>query len=677
MLPRLFRVAVLAACLATTPLVAQVDLAVRNVPTSRYDGNLAGTVVSADFLVSASGGTATNAVATFEYPAFFQIAVYEPDQPCASVAGRTRCVLGDLSGSALRLMVDVYTAPVAQHAELKVTITPDTVDPDLTNNVAIASWDLVLVADLNARITPPVTRVDPGALVTLRADLDNFASALPADVRADFKARDASIVSITPPEPWTCIITEGAASCVAPSLDTSCQCARDFRVTLRASENRSGGTATLSMHASSVTPDHFADNDSATASIEIYRWIVVTTTADAGDGSLRAAIDDANASCALAPCKIAFEIAGEPTAGGFFTIAPANALPPVTAARVVVDGATQTAFSGDTNAAGPEIAIDGRFTREANGLEIRSVCEGVVNDLAIGKFDGYGIVASLNPSACPDATVRTNFETVSRPDRRLITRNHLGTDPAGREAWPNLRGIAADDSFSTTIADNLISGNRRSGVWIWRGAIDVTGNRIGTAADGTTPLPNGASGIFAGPQVSRLSATRNVIAYHPDMGVAIAAGAGDVYVEDNSIFGNAGLAIDRGLDSVTPAVELPDDVPNAPTILSAVHDHLLNKTVVTVSLRSSLVQGQQELVTVYAGERPGDLSRSVGLEVISPFDAGPRNTNGIPFTIELAGDARGHWLTATSTRHSFLDVAPALRPKDGTSEPGNSIFVGR
>src|SRR3990172_9606055 len=84
---------------------------------------------------------------------------------------------------------------------------------------------------------------------------------------------------------------------------------------------------------------------------------VVTNTNDSGAGSLRDAIDQANAN--PGQNEIAFNIpqADPGFAENVWTIYPITALPTVTSGSVRIDGSTQTANQGDTNANGPEVEI--------------------------------------------------------------------------------------------------------------------------------------------------------------------------------------------------------------------------------------------------------------------------------------------------------------------------------
>ncbi len=78
----------------------------------------------------------------------------------------------------------------------------------------------------------------------------------------------------------------------------------------------------------------------------------VTNTNDAGAGSLRQAVLDANAAGA-GPHTIAFNVPGSALTGPFggkrALIALATPLPALTVAGVTIDGTTQTSFGGDTN----------------------------------------------------------------------------------------------------------------------------------------------------------------------------------------------------------------------------------------------------------------------------------------------------------------------------------------
>ncbi len=74
----------------------------------------------------------------------------------------------------------------------------------------------------------------------------------------------------------------------------------------------------------------------------------------------------------------------------------------------------------------------------------------------------------------------------------IIEGNYIGTDPTGMIAIPNNDGIRLGQSSSTTIINNLISGNSDAAILFnTTNSCFVYGNLIGVAADTITPMPNG------------------------------------------------------------------------------------------------------------------------------------------------------------------------------------------
>ena len=359
-----------------------------------------------------------------------------------------------------------------------------------------------------------------------------------------------------------------------------------------------------------------------------YRHFTVTTTADDGPGSLRQAILEANAACVALdePCLIDFAIADPPGAGGYYTIRPLTALPPLTAPDITVDGSTQTRFGGDTNPLGPEIEINGTLAPSGSGLEFRTDINRYLEarHLTVNGFPDNGISAH----SVRDAAFTFRAEG-----------NYIGVDPTGSKAVPNgLRGIGIAGFYGyAQIVSNLISGNIRSGIFIINASASITGNRI---------VENGASGIYLGPGTFIVSLADNVIARNHQFGIATQGNF--VEIGANSIFGNGGPGIDFDLDGSKPVIRL----------LSARYDAATGTTIITGEGPPAI---RDRSTYTYRFFRD-DGETFLGAMVI---------TSGRAFRFSFDGDLRGKFITATATSLRLNDELQARF----TSEFSDAIEV--
>jgi hypothetical protein len=256
---------------------------------------------------------------------------------------------------------------------------------------------------------------------------------------------------------------------------------------------------------------------------------LVTSPDDAGPGSFRQAILDANATPGLN--TIAFALDG----CGAHSIVPTSALPRVTN-PVVIDGTTQPGFAGT-----PLIELNGSRAGFNNGLTI-SAGGSTVRGLVINGFLNFGVALEDNGN-------------------NVLEGNYIGTDVTGTAARANAIGGVDVASSNNTIggtanaAGNLISGNGSSGLgqrWgiliISDGATGnvVQGNKIGTDVTGTKALGNlsvgvelfGASGnLIGGPAAG----AGNVVSGNGTAGISIVGGpslGGELHATDNVVQGN-------------------------------------------------------------------------------------------------------------------------------------------
>jgi hypothetical protein len=199
----------------------------------------------------------------------------------------------------------------------------------------------------------------------------------------------------------------------------------------------------------------------------------VINTNDAGAGSLRQAIINANATVGMD--LINFAIPAAP-----YIISLLSSLPTITD-FVTIDGDSQAGWVAtpiiELNGAGAGAGVDG-LTVTAGGCTIKG--------LVIYSFSGNGILIT---------TIGNN----------TITGNYIGTNAAGTLDMGNtLNGILIQSSSSNTIGNtvvtdrNLISGNDAYGINITTNcdANVIVGNYIGVTAAGNLALGNSLSGII-------------------------------------------------------------------------------------------------------------------------------------------------------------------------------------
>jgi hypothetical protein len=287
----------------------------------------------------------------------------------------------------------------------------------------------------------------------------------------------------------------------------------------------------------------------------------VTNTNDAGAGSFRQAILDANATPAVLD-TIQFNIGG----GGHRIIQPLTALPTITD-PVVIDGTTQPGFAG-----APLIELNGSSAGSgASGIKI-TAGGSTVRGLVINNFsEGSGIYLTQESTS---------------GDGNIIEGNYVGVDATGSIALPNTFGINMEGSSNNRIGGtlasqrNVVSGNSNTGLRLsGSNHNSVWGNYIGVSASGSSALGNGNQGL----RIENSSDTivggtgtgeRNDISFNQDAGILVIYGSnnqiqGNVIeansvggvvvlvgvnnaILSNSIYSNGGLGIDLDTDGSSP-----------------------------------------------------------------------------------------------------------------------------
>jgi titin len=325
---------------------------------------------------------------------------------------------------------------------------------------------------------------------------------------------------------------------------------------------------------------------------------IVSTTADGGVGSLRAAMYYANDHPGT---TVRFNIpTNDPgLSNGVYTIYPSGQLPPLVANGTVIDATTQPGYAGS-----PIVALDGshlspqiefsiggiyiyagnctlrglaldNFTNSGVNLlynysasnHVQGCYIGIAPNGTTGASNGY---EGINISAGAQANVigGTNASqrnvisgnngyaitiTSTNSNGNVISGNYIGTDASGTFSVNNTyNGIGIFGGSSSNIiggsaagAGNVISGNAGYGIYIsdsnTLGTV-VQGNFIGTDLHGTNAVPNTymGVGVWSGAANTLIGGTtaaeRNVVSGNGNNGVTIGgAGSGGNVVEGNYI----------------------------------------------------------------------------------------------------------------------------------------------
>ncbi|HEY0139472.1 MAG TPA: hypothetical protein VGF48_01180 [Thermoanaerobaculia bacterium] len=277
---------------------------------------------------------------------------------------------------------------------LSATAASSTPDPSPNNNTVSLLYQVGDTVDLHVEMSPVRLRVSRNSTFVSRVSITNFAYPIEArDVTLRLEVQNGTLEQLEPPQGWTCSKDAAGATCSAPRLDPDCACARDFVLWIRAHDRTTGGGVTLTARATTPQQEWHVENNFRAVLVEVYREILVTNTNDAGAGSLRAAIDEANANCSPGPCRIAFSTGG--------TITPRTPLPEIVASRVFIDGTTARSM-----------AIDGHLTT-GPGLVLRTACESIVDGLSISNFSDHAIVSARRRRARAARSISGGSRTTS------------------------------------------------------------------------------------------------------------------------------------------------------------------------------------------------------------------------------------------------------------------------
>jgi hypothetical protein len=557
------------------------------------------------------------------------------------------CVIPNIPAGEIRGIGQHVTFPAsAGSVTMTGSVSSDSSDPNPADNRTTATLTVSTDPDVRLFLLLQRDRLDLGVPFSLFISFENLSnsSAHDLDVTIDFRT-DVGVASL----PAGCgAPSAGRITChldeLAANANTSLP---TWRLDLTAPKTYGDGSFVVNGSVTEREHDFDPSSNTATATGRLYQTFYVTTTADAGAGSLRQAILDANATCQGngKSCVIGFLI-NEPSINPWKTIRVSSPLPALTAISTRIDGGLQTTLVGDTNPRGPEIEISGNGTVDGDGIRLIG-CETEVANVVVNGFLRNGVSMIAPPCLLP-------LQSTSVHD------SFIGTDPTGSLPRPNgERGVGITNRLFSggAVTNNVISGNAMSGIFVLSGTVNVTQNRVGVKAHSDEPLPNGASGIFIGGRTCDGSTVaNNVVAFNAQMGIAVTAGTQYVDLPGNSIWANGTLGIDVGLDGPSPTAS--DGGVNAPTLTLVQYDPAKNKTIVEGDVQPPGFVAFSK-VEVFASDAPdpsgfGEGQRSLATQSLGSITDKTPLTH---FRFELDGNLTGQWISATDTTAHYNGFA--------------------
>jgi hypothetical protein len=269
----------------------------------------------------------------------------------------------------------------------------------------------------------------------------------------------------------------------------------------------------------------------------------------------------------------------------------------------------------------------------------------------IGVYpDGSETLIGGSTSAARNVISANRYGVLANADDCLIQGNYIGTDAAGTlDRGNEFDGIEMGGQFCS-ILDNLISGNDRNGVGtsVHQSYLLIRGNRIGTDALGTAPVPNTSAGVRVDGEYSTVE--ENTIAFNGTYGILVFGGGQPKYngFHRNSIFSNWYT----GIELVHAEANDPRDADggpnfgqNYPVLRSAVVD--ATGTTITGILTSA--PGETFTVELYSSPEPTSVVRGDAKTYLGATSVSTNGVGRADFSVRLPLVPGGHVVSATAT----------------------------
>ena len=394
----------------------------------------------------------------------------------------------------------------------------------------------------------------------------------------------------------------------------------------------------------------------------------VTNLDDTGMGSLRAAIDLANANADAD--IITFGVAG--------TITPATSLPIITS-PLIING--YSAPGATVNSGAIDAGFNGTLVVELNGSS--------AGDLGIGlRFSVPNCLSSTATSNCiVQGLVINRFRDsgirIDAGNNVRVFGNFIGTNLAGTAALGNFnRGILIVGStghrigFTDGASRNVISGNFGTGISITGGgSATVRRNLIGTDKTGTLDLGNTQDGVRIVDSSNSVIGTdgdRNIISGNDANGVAIVQSGMGTSATGNTVTANyIGVTISGNTAAVVGGFQTsPVGNSGSGVLINAAGNSVIGGT--TSSARSVISGNRANGVSVASSFATGNIvtGNYIGVGANGTATIGNRD-NGV----QISNLASGNTVGGTSVTAGACSGACNIIANNGASD-ANSARAG-
>ncbi|MEK6284166.1 MAG: right-handed parallel beta-helix repeat-containing protein [Acidobacteriota bacterium] len=370
--------------------------------------------------------------------------------------------------------------------------------------------------------------------------------------------------------------------------------------------------------------------------------------------------------------------------GAVFTIAPLSVLPPLSGGGTTIDGTTQTAFTGNSNPAGPEIVITGSSESTASDGLFISSANNVIRGLVINSFPGT-----------PGGTGNGIVIYGPQSSGNVVSGCFVGIDATGTSIAGNAsNGIFIIDGATnnrvgglTPSERNVVSGNGLDGISMHSGANPganqnvVQGNFVGTDVTGTIALGNARDGVDTETAFNTIGgpdpAARNICSGNLRIGVFLVGGIN--IADHNLVQGNY-----IGMD-VTGTVALGNQLEGV-GIVSSIGTNVRNNVVIGNLISANALDGvgifssdgnliKDNLIGTDVNGNPSFGNGHFGLHISGGPGDPASNDNRVEDNV-IAGNASAGVFIAAGVRNSIsrnrifsngdlgIQLNPGLTPND-------------